>query len=226
MSKSKLYIVFAFLLVVVSIIQVFAEYKQDEFLLLCVKPTLMPLVFVLYILKSIKLSIIYILALFLNWIANILFIFQSDYFLLIAAIVFIISRIFILLKVKNEIKLPSIFPFVIGSIPFLFIFIFFLYLIYEDLSVIALIITVFQVIVISLFGGVALGNYTMNNDKLSVLLLSSSIFSALNMLFLGVKFYYLDLYFLKSLAMVFFILGHVSLLYFILLSEKFKQNKI
>ena len=69
-------------------------------------------------------------------------------------------------------------------------------------------------------GGIALGNYIMKNDKTSKLLLVSAIFYTFNILILGVKFYYLDLPFLKPMSMVFFILGHFSLLNFMILSEK------
>lgn len=75
-------------------------------------------------------------------------------------------------------------------------------------------------------GGMSLGNYIMRNDKISKFLLISALFYAFNILFLGIKFYYIDLSFLKPLAMVFFILGHYSLLQFILLSDRVKEKNI
>lgn len=176
--------------------------------------------------KSIKKSFLYISAICINWIANILFLSEHSHYISLAAIFFIFSRLFVVAKVYKEIKLPSLFPFIIGTIPFLFLFIYLNFLIFQEIDFKTFVVTIIHSIVMSIMGGIALGNYIMRNDKISKFLLVSALFYAFNILFLGIKFYYIDLTFLKPLAMVFFILGHFSLLQFILLSERIKENSV
>lgn len=227
MNPSVLYKNISLLFFVISIIEIVSEFLRNNVLMTISKPFLLPLILALYLIKSVRVSFIYIVALFLNWISNILFLSEEINYVTIASILFIISRLFVILKVYREVKLPTLFPFVIGTIPFLFMFIYLNFLIFEGISSQVFIITIFHSIEMSFFGGIALGNYIMKNDKASKLLLISAVFYTFNILLLGVKFYYLDLPLLKPMSMVFFICGHFSLLHFILLSEKeqFKEVK-
>ncbi|WP_298118946.1 hypothetical protein [Flavobacterium sp.] len=210
------------LFVVVSFFEIVAEFAQNIFLTSILKPFILPLLLGIYLIKSTSKSVLYILAIVINWIANILFLFEHSKYITLAAIFFIFSKLFVVAKVYKEIKLPSLFPFTIGTIPFLFLFIYLNFLIFQDIDFQTFLITIIHSVVMSLMGGIALGNYIMRNDKVSKFLLVSALFYAFNILFLGIKFYYIDLSFLKPLSMVFFILGHFSLLQFILLSERAK----
>ncbi|WP_298141059.1 hypothetical protein [Flavobacterium sp.] len=210
------------LFVAVSLFEIVAEFTQNIFLTSILKPFILPLLLGIYLTKSTSKSVLYILAIVINWIANILFLFEHSKYITLAAIFFIFSKLFVVAKVYKEIKLPSLFPFIIGTIPFLFLFIYLNFLIFQDIDFQTFVITIIHSVVMSLMGGIALGNYIMRNDKVSKFLLVSALFYAFNILFLGIKFYYIDLSFLKPLSMVFFILGHFSLLQFILLSERAK----
>jgi hypothetical protein len=203
-----------------AIIEIVSEFLQNKFWIAISKPILLPLLLSLYLIKSSKVSKVYIFALFLNWISNILFLSEAISYVTTASVLFIISRFFILLKVYKEVKLPTLFPFVIGTIPFIFMFIYLNFLIFDEISFQVFMITIFHSIGMSFMGGIALGNYIMKNDNTSKFLLVSAIFYTFNILLLGVKFYYLDLPLLKPMSMVFFILGHFSLLNFMILSEK------
>ena len=81
-----------------------------------------------------------------------------------------------------------------------------------------------QSFLMSIFGGLALSNYTMKNNTTSKLLLLSSIFFALNILIVGIKLYFLDLRILKPISMLFFILGHYIFYLFITKVEAKKFN--
>lgn len=222
MDKSNAYRFLVLLFIICSSLEIIAEYYQNQVLLLCVKPTLMPLLFGIYYARIKSIDFIYFFALFFNWIANILFLSKSIDLLTFGSVVFFISRILIVYKVYKEIKLPSVFPFVLGTIPFLFLFIYLNFLIVNDISSQTFMITISQSVVVSIMGGISLGNYIMKNDKSSILLLLSSVFYALNIVFLGIKFYYLDLYYLKSFAMIFFVLSHFALLQFMIMINKAK----
>jgi hypothetical protein len=175
-------------------------------------------------LSSQKASKIYCIALVLNWFANIFFISKDVDFITIASLLFMLSRIFILIKVYHEVKFPSFFPLIIGTIPFLFLFTYLNQLIFENIDFNTMIIVFLQSLIVSIFGGLSIGNYVMKNDVSSILLLVAALFFTLNIFLLGIKFYYLDLTFLKPLSMIFFLAGHFTLLKFVLSSEKERKE--
>lgn len=226
MEKSNSYRFLVVLFILCSSLEIIAEFYQNQVLLTFVKPTLMPLLFGIYYVRTKNIDIVYFLALFFNWLANILFLSKSVDLLTLGSLVFFISRILIVYKVYKEIKLPSIFPFVLGTIPFLFLFIYLNFLIVNDVNSQTFMMTISQSIVVSIIGGISLGNYMMKNDKSSIFLLLSAVFNALTIVFLGIKFYYLDLYYLKSIAMIFFVLSHFSLVQFMIITHKSKFNLV
>lgn len=219
MNKTILNKVVFIVFAIISLTEVIAEFAQNGFLMTILKPLILPLIIVLYLINTKYNSKLYILALIINWIANVLFLSEDSEYITFASLFYILSRFFVLTKVYKEIKLPTLFPFIIGTIPFMFLFIYLNFLIFEGITMQVFLITIFHSIVVSLMGGIALGSYIMRNDKLSKFLLVSSLFYAMNILLLGIKFYYIDLNFLKPTAMIFFILSHFSLLKFVLLSE-------
>lgn len=226
MSRYNLNKVLLFIFVTVSVFEIVAEFMQNIFLMSILKPIILPLLLGIYLINSINKSFLYIVAIFINWIANILFLSEHSHYISLAAIFFIFSRLFVVAKVYMEIKLPILFPFMIGTIPFLFLFVYLNFLIFQEIDFQTFVVTIIHSIIMSIMGGMSLGNYIMRNDKISKFLLISALFYAFNILFLGIKFYYIDLSFLKPLAMVFFILGHYSLLQFILLSDRVKEKSI
>jgi hypothetical protein len=105
-----------------SIIEIVAEFFDNQIIATIFKPLLLPILLWIYLLSSQKASKIYCIALVLNWFANIFFISKDVDFITIASLLFMLSRIFILIKVYHEVKFPSFFPLIIGTIPFLFLF--------------------------------------------------------------------------------------------------------
>lgn len=97
-------------------------------------------------------------------------------------------------------------------------------MVYETMDFFALTLCVLQSIFMTIMGGFALGNYILKNDEAAKMLLMSTLFFAINLFVLGVKFYYLDLSFLKPIAMGFFVIGHFILYQFVILSEKSKKT--
>lgn len=208
------------LFILFSIIEIVAEFTDNQVISTIFKPLLLPILLWIYLLSTKKASKIYGIGLILNWLANIFFISKDIDFITTASLLFMLSRIFILIKVYYEVKFPSFFPLVIGTIPFLFLFTYLNQLIFENIDFNTMIIVFVQSIIVSIFGGLAIGNYVMKNNISSILLLVAALFFTLNIFLLGIKFYYLDLIFLKPLSMVFFLAGHFALLKFVLSSEK------
>lgn len=205
-----------------SAIEIIGEFMYSDFIISLTKPLLLPLLLFIYWYNTDKPSKVYILALLLNWCANVLFLSVVSDFIFVATLLFMLSRFFILITIFEKLRNLNFVPILIGSIPFLFLFTYLLNLIYEEVFGYTVIVVLLQSLFMSLIGGFALGNYVMKNDEASKYLLIGSLFFALNIFALGVKYYYLDLGFLKPVAMIFFIAGHFIFLRFMINLENQK----
>lgn len=207
---------------ILSTIEIVGEFMYSDFIISLTKPLLLPLLLFLHWYGSDKVSKVYIVALLLNWCANVLFLSVVSNLIFTATILFMLSRFFILITVYQKLKKLSLVPIIIGSIPFLFLFTCLIYLIFDEIQGSTFPIVFLQCFIMSMIGGFALGNYVMKNDEASKYLLVGSLFFALNIFALGVKYYYLDLAFLKPVAMIFFLSGHFIFLRFVVISEREK----
>ncbi|GEC79946.1 hypothetical protein [Flavobacterium aquatile] len=207
---------------ILSTIEITGEFLYNDFLISLTKPLLLPLLLFLYWYNSDQVSKVYIIALVLNWCANVLFLSVVSNLIFIATILFMLSRFFILLTVYEKLKELNLIPIIIGSIPFLFLFTYLIYLIYDEIFGSTVPIVFLQCLIMSIIGGFSLGNYMMKNDEASKYLLVCSLCFALNIFALGVKYYYLDLGFLKPVSMIFFLSGHFIFLRFVVISEREK----
>lgn len=203
-----------------SFIEIVGEFYNNDSVISFSKPFLMPILVVLYWLLSKVKSTLYIVALVVNWLANLFFISKDFHFVFIASLLFMFHRILIVVKIYKDVKAPSLFPVVVGALPFLFLFLSLINMVYDSMDNNSLIMSICQSVFMTLMGGIALGNYILKNDECSKLLLISSLFFAINLFVLGVKFYYLDFDFLKPISMGFFVIGQFVLCQFVVLSEK------
>ncbi|MBY0486920.1 MAG: hypothetical protein K2P85_07040 [Flavobacteriaceae bacterium] len=162
----------------------------------------------------------YIVALLLNWLANIFFLFSDVNFLIVASMLFMFHRLLVLIKIFKEEKNIGIVAFLLGIIPFLFLFLSLINIIFDTIQKNQFILIVMQCILMSILGGLSLGSYFMKNNLSSRFLLISSLFFGINLFVLGVKFYFLDLRFLKPISMVFFVFGQYLFYKYMLLIDK------
>jgi len=201
-------------------VEIYGEYIENREMQYATKPFLMPLLAAVYLLTAQKASKLYLSALFFNWMANLLFISSNLKSLIIASCFFLIYRSLILFKIFKDKRKLSVIPIVLGAIPFLFMFLSLINLVNENIHGGDFYVVVFQALLMTLLGGFSLANYVVFNSIKSKLLLISSLFFGINLFTLGVKFYYIDFLFLKSLSMIFFALGHITFYYFMILKEE------
>jgi hypothetical protein len=220
-SSARFYVTLTFF--VASFIEVYAEYIKNISLQWCIKPTLIPILIVLYLFTSKKVSTLYIIALFFNWIANLFFISSELNIMLIASLSFLLYRVFIIIKIFKDDNTLGIMPITLGSIPFMFMFLILINIVYENINCGQFFLMLLQVILMTLVGGFSLAKFIIKNDLSSKLLLISSLFFGINLIILGVKFYVFNYVFLKPMSMVFFILGQFIFFQYIILNEKKSQ---
>lgn len=225
-SQARISIVFPFFLMV-SLVEIGAELYHHEAIINTVKPLLLPLLACCYLLKTSSINKGYLVALLFNWLANIAFTFPAANFLFFATLCFIIHRCILVFEIwkfefSRGIRLK---PVLMGSAPFLILFLSVIHLVYTDVLEYELYMLIAQALVMALLGGIAFGTYFLIHDNASKFLFMSALCFALNLFVLGVKLYYLNIDYLKPISMIFFLLGHVFLCKYMVLMSEILINK-
>ncbi|MEN9335269.1 MAG: hypothetical protein RLZZ500_256 [Bacteroidota bacterium] len=215
-----------YLIFLISTLEVIAEYFENVTLIWWTKPLILPILLWYYLQRTTKFLPLYGGALVVNWLANIAFILPSQWTTFCALLLFVLHRIIILVQIgRNENQRGvGIVPVLLGSAPFMILFLSVINLSYTEIGESDLYIILFQSILMSIFGGLSFGSFYLIGDKSSKMLFMSALYFALNLFVLGVKMYYLDLLILKPLSMVFFVLGHFFLVKYMLFVENEFKN--
>ncbi|MFK7049244.1 hypothetical protein V3Q77_05005 [Flavobacterium davisii] len=115
-----------------------------------------------------------------------------------------------------------IIPFLIGSFPFLFFYLYIIFLI-DEFYVFNFLVILFNAILMSLLGGIALSNYYLENNDISnknyLLLISIIMFMMQNLIFILQKYYTLEKIF-EPISIALNTLSLYIFYRFIILSEK------
>ena len=222
-NKSGKYIssLFLYLFFIVSLIEIIAECTEDKFLIWITKPFILPFLITYYLSLTKKTNYYFLIAMTCSWIANLLFIENTLLWIIYASIFFLIYRILIIYIVMNKVKMPSLVPLIIGSIPFIFIYAtitFSTYAVMGDDIYLFLIHGIFTIFL----GGLSLGNYIMISNKSNfVLFVSTMLFALTQLLFVLIVFYQQENIF-HAIAMGMFAIGQFLLTKFIFLTEENK----
>lgn len=222
-KKNKLagYLLLGFF--VISIIEVIAEYNEDKLLIWLTKPLLLPLLMFYYLKRSKRVSIPFVLALLSSWIANLFFIQNTFQFIIYGVSFFMIYRILVIYIIINKVKMPSSIPLIIGSLPFIFIYVVATFFTYDILGYNVYLFLIQGVFTIFL-GGFSLGSFIMIYNKPNAVLLISTMCMAFNQFVFLLKFYYNEANVLQAFAMVLFVLGQFLLTKYMFYTEKSKYR--
>jgi hypothetical protein len=223
MSKKQINLSLVILYFSVSLIEIFAEFINNSKAILYTKPLVMPILIVMYLLVSVQKNYIFITALIFNWIANIFFVNTDVQSALFGSLFFLVYRILIIFMVLKMVKLPSLLPMIIGSLPFLSIFIFITKMAYDEFGN-GLYVFLTQGIFISFLGGICLGNFILKPNKCNTLLLISTMLFTFAQFSFVLRLYYTNLNIFQPTAMLFFVLGQF-MLYKCVVNFEIKTNK-
>ncbi|MBD3582943.1 lysoplasmalogenase family protein [Flavobacterium selenitireducens] len=203
---------------VVSSIEIAGEYFYDQPLIWASKPFMNPLLAIMYWLSSKKANFVFLLALAFSWIANLFFISRSLDSIALGAYVFLAYRVLIIYVVLRLIAFPGWIPVVLGSLPFVFIYMYVINVSHEEIGD-GLYMFIMQGLFISFLGGLSVGNYILRSDGASTLLLISTMMFAFTQFLFVIRLYYLNLSVFQSLAMALFALGQFILCKFVVMAE-------
>jgi uncharacterized membrane protein YhhN len=207
----------------VSIIEIIAEYFEDRLLIWMTKPLILPILILYYLKRSKKVSIFFVAALLFSWIANLLFIQNTFQFIFYGVFFFLIYRILVIYIIVNKVKMPNSFPLILGSIPFIFLYLIVTLYTYSTLGDNVYLFLLQGVFTIFL-GGFSLGNYIMASNRQNSLLLLSTMFMAFNQFIFLLKYYYNAVNTLQAVAMILFVLGQFLLTRYMFHTEKNKHK--
>lgn len=210
---------FAVLYCCVSAVEVVAEYYYDVPLIWSTKPFMIPLLAVMYWLSSKRTDFIFLLALLCSWIANMFFISRSLDSITIGAYVFLGYRILIIYVVMRLMKFPGILPVILGSLPFVFIYLYVINVTWDTIGD-GLYMFIIQGIFICWLGGLSVGNYVLKSNKGNTLLLISTMMFAFTQFIFVIRLFYVNLNVFQPIAMALFAIGQYILCKFVLIAER------
>lgn len=207
----------------VALIEIIAEYNLDFGLIYLTKPLLMPILIILYWCASKNVNYIFIVALITVWFANLFFIGNEFNNIVLGGVFFLVYRILIIVLVIKTVKFPGYIPIMIGSFPFLFLYLFVTNLAFIELGK-NIYMFLIQGVFMIFFGGYCLGNYFIKPNKSNTyLLISALLFTAIQFV-LVIKLLYISYNIIQPLAMILFVFGQYLLYQFMIYDEKKKTR--
>lgn len=178
-----------------AVIEIYAEYIHLETVIYITKPLIPIFLIVLYWMTSDVKNKLFSLTLFFSVITNLLFIPKNDMFLFYGIIAFTIHRIILLYYVYKLVRINSYKLLLLCTIPLLAIFIY-LHIESSYLPKNSVLILILHIFLIAIFGGIALSEYILDdNKKNSYLMISSLLFIALQFVI------FIEKYFLRSVPL-------------------------
>ena len=210
----------------VAFAEVTAEYYAYKPMICYLKPILPIILIVLYLLTSDFKKGLFIAALFFSFLTNIFFISNTPEMLYYGVIAHTFHRILAIILVLKIAKIKDFIPLIIASIPFLLIF-FYLFFETSNIPENSFLLIIFQNLLISVYAGIALSCYVMNDNKInSILLISTLLFVMLHFVVFIERYFLSDEYisFFRPIAMTFNALAYYSLYKFVITAERLNDN--
>jgi hypothetical protein len=182
-----------------------------------------PILMALYYITSYKKDKIYFSALFLFFVAYLLFLNPSKEHEIFASIVSLLFRILIFILVYRSIQNKNWFALTLASIPFLSIYLFFIFLINEDLDD-SIYPWVINGVLTSIIGGIAVYNYIFDYKKKNFWLLISAVLFVLQIGVFFINKYYLPHDIMRKITIILFGASHFTFYKFMILNEGRKRK--
>jgi len=221
-EKEKIVKTLTVIYFVIAFFEVVAEYFINKSAIFLLKPMIPLLLIIIYYFESNSKNWVVILAIFLSLVTNVLFIPNTQEYLLCGLIAFTIHRIVVLYLIFTLQKIKDYIPAIIATAPFLLVF-FYMFMETPDIPEKSIYILILQNILISIFAGVALSSYVMQDNKQnSLLLICALLFVMLQFTVFIEKYLLVNEFeeFFRPIAMSFNTLAFFSLYKYIVTAEK------
>lgn len=181
----------------VALTEIMAELFEMKLLIYVLKPLMPVMLMILYATASKVRNPLFFITLFFSVVTNILFIPNDQVTLFYGIIAFMLHRLVILYYIIKLLRIKDYIPVFIATIPFMIVF--FYLLASSEVPQNSFVILIFQNILISILGGIALSNYIMHDNKKNSWLLICGL------LFIGLQFIvFIEKYYLSGLSLTIF----------------------
>ena len=202
---------------IIAVILVIGEATKNRQIIATFKPTLIPLLAILYYLTSSKRDPVYFAALLLAVSSNILFLFTGE-LVVYGIIAFLAHRILAIALVVKHTDKFHFFAFGIAIIPFLFVYI---YLLDMTDSVLAagFYPALANALVMSVLAALSLSNYVFDDNRRNSWLLISSLLFVVLMFIFVIERFYLENPVFRPLSVIIFSAAHFAFYKYLILSE-------
>ena len=183
----------------------------------------MPILICIYWLSSKSKNNIFILGLLSVWVANIFSISNSVNFFVIGTLFFLLYVIFIIYLVLKTVKFPGNIPMIIGSLPFLFIYLFVINISQDEIGY-PFYLFIIQGIFMIVLGSLCLGNYILKSNTSNTYLLVSILLFTVTQFILALKMFNVNFIAFEPLVMLLYVFGQYLLYLFVILEEKKRKR--
>lgn len=210
----------------IAIFEVLAEYLVNKPIICSLKPLLPLFLIVIYCIDSDRKNILFIIALLLSSLTNILFIPDTSICLFYGIVVFTLHRLISIYLIFSLQKVIDYIPVIIATSPFLLIF-FYLFSETPEIPQNSFYIIIIQNILISVLTGIALSSYVMNDNKQNSILLISALLFVMLQFVIFVEKYFLTNEFedvFRPTAMTLNALAFFSFYKYVVTAEKSNHN--
>ncbi len=205
----------------ITIILVLAEYNQWQLAIYVFKPMLIPVLLWQYLKTAQKICYWYVIALGFAFLSNLFLLSNSSECVMFAILTFLFYRIATIVTVL-KVGAPVLWlPFVLATLPFIFIFSYLIYIIipFDNPNFLP---SIINDLIISIFSGLGLSQYVMNDNKQnSWLIISTLLFTFLVVVFMIQHFYLSNVVFQPVSALV-FSLAHYA--FYMFMKETESEN--
>lgn len=203
----------------IAFAEVVAEFFSLKILIYILKPILNPLLIIIYLLTSVVKNTNFIFALFFAFVANLFFISTDFSSILLGNCFFLIFKLLVIYLVIKAVKVKNYLPILIGTIPFMFLFLYITSLTIDELGD-QFYMYLVQVICICFLGGFTLSNYIIDSTKMNFYIMNSALLSTVIQFVFILKMYFLPVFIFQPMAMFLYVFSQFALYKFVLLSEK------
>ncbi|RZJ30652.1 MAG: hypothetical protein EOO48_04355 [Flavobacterium sp.] len=224
-SQSKTTNIITIAYFIVAVCEIMSELFYYTPLIVICKPLMPILLIVLYWFTSSSRQTLFMIALLLSSVTNILFIPNEARMLFFGIIVFTIHRIIVIFFIFRLIKISDYIPVAIATVPFLIVFSYML--VSSDVPENSFLLLIVQNVLISVLGGISVANYVMNdNRRNSWLLICGILFVALQFIVFVEKYFLIGISpgILRPIAMALNAFAFYTFYEFVLAVEKSDDN--
>lgn len=222
-NKKLLVVISKVVFALVAISLTLASYFNLSFLIAPLKFVVLPLLMIVYYVSSEVRNIVYLVAIFFATISNILFIYSTLEFIYAGLVSFLVFRGLLLYQIYQESEKVYLVSFLLGFILFSLPNAYLFYITTVSLGSIFYF-GLANIILNAIIGGIAISNYTYQNNLANTsLLISSLLFVVLSVLFIIQKFYiFIQIY--EPLRVIILLSAHYFYYYYLIFAEKSKTK--